>query len=97
MTVLEPERAAAFASAFLEPLRGGAGDELLLTLQSFLRHHGSRLKVAEELGVHRNTVRNRVSQIEVLLGRSLDDPQVGAVSAWIALRVEAGRVTPAGS
>ena len=88
MTVLEPTRAAAFAEAFLAPLADRAEGELIVTLQSFLRHHGSRLKVAEELGVHRNTVRNRVAQMEGLLGRSLDEPHV-RVSAWIALQVRA--------
>jgi purine catabolism regulator len=88
MAVLDQARAASFAESFLEPLQGADGDELLETLQSFLRHHGSRLKVAGELGVHRNTVRNRIGQIEAALGRSLDDPQV-RVSAWIALQVAA--------
>lgn len=89
MAVLDPSRAAAFSAAFLAPLHDGADDDLLVTLRSFLRHHGSRLKVATEMGVHRNTVRNRVAQVESLLGRSLDDPQV-RVSAWIALQIEAG-------
>ncbi len=87
MGVLDGDRAAAFAASYLAPI---AGDEQLVrTLQSFLRHHGSRLKVAEELGVHRNTVRNRVEQIEKALDGSLDDPQT-RVSAWIALQVAAG-------
>jgi purine catabolism regulator len=84
MAALDPARAAAFAESFLEPLR--ARDELTRTLRSFLRHHGSRLKVAEELGVHRNTVRNRIDEIETALGGSLDEPQV-RVSAWIALQL----------
>ncbi|MHB1064126.1 MAG: helix-turn-helix domain-containing protein [Georgenia sp.] len=54
------------------------------TLRSFLRHHGSRAEVASELGIHRNTVRNRLGQIEATTGRSLDDPQV-RVDAWVAL------------
>jgi len=86
MTVLDPARAHSFAESFLAPLREDPSGELMPTLQSFLRHHGSRLKVAEELAIHRNTVRNRLEQIEAALGRSLDDPQV-RVSAWIALQV----------
>jgi purine catabolism regulator len=39
---------------------------------------------ADELAVHRNTVRHRVRRIESLLGVSLDDPQV-RVDAWVAL------------
>jgi sugar diacid utilization regulator len=41
--------------------------------------------VAEDLGVHRNTVRNRLGQVERLVGISLDDPQA-RVNAWIALQ-----------
>lgn len=88
MAVLDPARAGAFAESFLAPLRGRDGDQLIRTLQSFLRHHGSRVKVAQELGVHRNTVRNRIGEIEAVLGGSLDEPQV-RVSAWIALQVSA--------
>jgi purine catabolism regulator len=79
------DRARAYARALLAPLDA---DPLLLdTLRSFLVHHGARGEVAAELGVHRNTVRNRVEQIEALLGGSLDDPQV-RVNAWFALQVE---------
>ncbi|WP_219416933.1 PucR family transcriptional regulator [Pseudonocardia nigra] len=88
MAVLDDDRAAAFATTFVTRL--GGDRELIQTLRSFLRHNGSRLKVSEELGVHRNTVRNRVEQIERALDRSLDDPDV-RVSAWIALQVAAER------
>ena len=94
MGVLDDERAAAFAASYLAPIAEEA--ELVRTLQAFLGHHGSRLKVAEELGVHRNTVRNRLEQIEVALDGSLDDPQV-RVNAWIALQVAAGRAEPRAS
>jgi len=86
MGVLDDERAGAFAASYLAPIAEEA--DLVRTLQAFLGHHGSRLKVAEELGVHRNTVRNRLEQIEVALDGSLDDPQV-RVNAWIALQVAA--------
>lgn len=82
--LLGADRAAAFARSFLAPL---ADDAVLLeTLAAFLRHHGSRGETAAELGVHRNTVRNRVEHLESLLGASLDDPQV-RVDAWVALQV----------
>ncbi|MFD1504994.1 PucR family transcriptional regulator [Georgenia yuyongxinii] len=80
--------AAAFAASFLGPIAGRA--DLLLTLRAFLRHHGSRGKVAAELTVHRNTVRHRLEEIEVALGRSLDDPAT-RVSAWVALQADAAR------
>ena len=71
-----------FAASFL----GGLDPEQVDTLRCFLRHHGSRLKVAEELGLHRNTVRNRLDAIAAALPGPLDDPQIRA-SAWIALQV----------
>ncbi|WP_166908316.1 PucR family transcriptional regulator [Mycobacterium sp. DL440] len=79
--LIDPENAAAFAESWLR----GLDSEQLETLRCFLRHHGSRLKVAEELGLHRNTVRNRLAAIEAVLPGKLDDPQT-RVSAWIALQ-----------
>ncbi|CRZ16735.1 PucR family transcriptional regulator [Mycolicibacterium neworleansense] len=79
--LIDPDKAAAFAESWLH----GLDSEQLETLRCFLRHHGSRLKVAEELGLHRNTVRNRLAAIEAALPGKLDDPQT-RVSAWIALQ-----------
>ena len=88
LSVLDPARAASFAESFLGPLETPElrRHDLVRTLQSFVRRHGSRARVADELGVHRNTVRSRVAQIEELIGASLDDPQTRA-SAWIALQL----------
>ncbi len=79
--LIDPEIATAFAESWL----AGLDSEQVETLRCFLRHHGSRLKVAEELGLHRNTVRNRLAAIESALPGKLDDPQT-RVSAWIALQ-----------
>lgn len=79
--LIDARSAQTFATGFL----GGLDDEQIETLRCFLRHHGSRLKVAEELGLHRNTVRNRLDAIEAVLPGALDDPQT-RVSAWIALQ-----------
>ena len=81
--LLEPARARAFARSYLEPLGGDA--VLLETLAAYLRRHGSVLATADELAVHRNTVRNRIRHIEALLEVSLDDPQA-RVDAWVALQ-----------
>ncbi|WP_280835163.1 PucR family transcriptional regulator [Mycolicibacterium frederiksbergense] len=81
LALIDPQRAAAFAESWLR----GLDSEQRETLRCFLRHHGSRLKVAEELGLHRNTVRNRLDAIEAMLPGRLDDPQT-RVSAWIALQ-----------
>ncbi|WGX99853.1 PucR family transcriptional regulator ligand-binding domain-containing protein [Nocardioides sp. QY071] len=75
-----------YAAAFLAPL----DDEHRTTLAAFLRHHGSRGAVADDLGVHRNTVRNRLAEIERLTGLDLDDP-AARVGAWLALELAAGR------
>ncbi|WP_235654130.1 helix-turn-helix domain-containing protein [Mycolicibacterium houstonense] len=50
-------------------------------------------RVAEELGLHRNTVRNRLAAIEAVLPGRLDDPQT-RVSAWIALQSIPDDLTP---
>lgn len=85
LSLIDADRAEAFAETLLSPLTGELEREHLETLQSFLRHHGSLVKVADELGVHRNTVRNRVAAIEGALRRSLDDPQT-RVDVWLALQ-----------
>lgn len=82
LALLDPDSAAAFSRTLL----GGLDEEQVQLLTAFLRHHGARLQVATELGVHRNTVRNRLAAIEAVLGRSLDDPDTRA-SAWLALQV----------
>jgi hypothetical protein len=45
------------------------------TLASWLRHLGDRRAVAEELHIHPQTVRYRLSQLRELFGDSLDDPE----------------------
>ncbi len=72
------------ARAYASSLLGGLSSDERDTLAAFLRHHGSRGAVADDLGIHRNTVRNRVAAIERQLGASLDDP-AARVAAWIAL------------
>ncbi|MFH5823648.1 PucR family transcriptional regulator ligand-binding domain-containing protein [Georgenia sp. AZ-5] len=88
LALVGDDAAAAFADSFLAPLADRP--DLLTTLRSFLRHHGSRGRVAAELAVHRNTVRHRVAEIEEALGRSLDDP-AARVNAWVALQADAAR------
>lgn len=85
--LIEAGAGAAFAGAFLDRVAvAPSGRAVLLpTLESFVRHHGQRGAVAADLGIHRNTVRNRIREIETALGRSLDDPAV-RVDSWLALR-----------
>jgi purine catabolism regulator len=88
---LLPEATAqAYAAALLAPLRAAdsPGERLLATLQAFLSHNGNRRRTAEDLGIHRNTLIQRLALIEQCLGRSLEEPQLRA-DLWIALRIAA--------
>jgi purine catabolism regulator len=73
----------------LNPLRtfdAAHGAELMTTLESYLNNNGSVAAVAEELTLHRNTVRYRLAQITELTGY---DPAVTTdrVQLWLALAV----------
>lgn len=73
----------------LNPLRAfdaAHGAELMTTLESYLTNNGSVAAVAEQLTLHRNTVRYRLAQITELTGY---DPSVTAdrVQLWLALAV----------
>ena len=78
------------ANESLNPLRSfdaAHGAELLTTLESYLNNNGSVAAVAEELTLHRNTVRYRLAQITELTGY---DPAQTAdrVQLWLALAVQ---------
>lgn len=78
------------ASESLNPLRAfdaAHGAELMSTLESYLGNNGSVAAVAEELTLHRNTVRYRLAQITELTGY---DPAQTAdrVQLWLALAVQ---------
>ncbi len=63
------------ALAPLDDLGAGAREKLVDTLRSWLLHHGRREKVAEELFVHAQTVRYRMTQLRQLYGARLEDPR----------------------
>lgn len=76
---VDPGAAAGYAQAALAPVLAtgtATGAELLATLRTWLEQHGSWDRTAATLGVHRNTVRNRMARVTRLLGRDLDDPDV---------------------
>ncbi|MFD0041651.1 PucR family transcriptional regulator ligand-binding domain-containing protein [Streptomyces anulatus] len=79
--LVPPEQAAAHARALLAPLTAPLAD----TLRSWLSLHGSWDRTAVALGVHRNTVRQRIGRCGELLGTDLDDMDVRA-ELWFALR-----------
>ncbi|AEV83039.1 hypothetical protein ACWT_2020 [Actinoplanes sp. SE50] len=73
----EPGALAALSSrrlAALHDLRPAQREQLLVTLESWLRHWGSRGAVAAELFVHPQTVSYRLNRLRDLLGPDLDDP-----------------------
>ncbi|MFD3874320.1 PucR family transcriptional regulator [Streptomyces sp. NPDC058623] len=75
--------ARAHAAALLAPL----SPVLRGTLRGWLAHHGGWDRTAAALGVHRNTVRQRVARCADLLERDLDDPDT-RMELWFALRRE---------
>ncbi|MFD9676844.1 PucR family transcriptional regulator, partial [Streptomyces sp. NPDC059981] len=81
--LLDPAEARAYAEALLAPLSAAQA----ATLRGWLAHHGSWDRTAAALGVHRNTVRQRIARAAVLLGADLDDPDT-RMELWFALRWE---------
>ncbi|GGU35320.1 PucR family transcriptional regulator [Streptomyces violascens] len=79
--LMNPEEAAAYAHHLLAPL----SDPLRTTLRAWLSLHGSWDRSAVALGVHRNTVRQRIGRAAALLGVDLDDMDV-RTELWLALR-----------
>lgn len=57
------------------------------TLRTVLEHNGQRGPAAAELGIHRNTLRDRIARIARLTGRGIDDPDDRS-ELWLALRLE---------
>lgn len=82
------------SASVLGPLAAGdprLGDEerrtLCETLRTVYAADGQRGLAAQLLGIHRNTLRNRLALIERLTGRSLASPDDRA-ELWFALRIE---------
>ncbi|MFE9371911.1 PucR family transcriptional regulator ligand-binding domain-containing protein [Streptomyces sp. NPDC006711] len=81
--LLDPAEATAYARELLTPLSG----PLRTTLRNWLALHGSWDRTAAALGVHRNTVRQRIARCTALLGADLDDMDV-RTELWLALRLD---------
>ena len=62
------------ARQLLGPLASGSGD-LLKTLTAYLDAESSLAETSAILGVHRNTVADRIARIERILGVDLTDPE----------------------
>ncbi|WP_443033748.1 helix-turn-helix domain-containing protein [Streptomyces sp. CA2R101] len=82
-SLVAPTEAQQHAQALLAPLADSP--PLLSTLHNWLSLHGSWDRTATALGIHRNTVRQRITRIAGLLDTDLDDPDV-RMELWFALR-----------
>ncbi|RCV51933.1 PucR family transcriptional regulator [Marinitenerispora sediminis] len=75
------------ADDLLAPLRDQrAANDLLASLRAFLATAGRWDAAAESLGIHRHTLRYRITRIRELLPGDLDDPDY-RTELWLALRV----------
>ncbi len=82
-----PDRAAALAAAVLGPVLDLSPEDravILQTAHTWLATGGSSSAAADQLHVHRNTVRYRLRRIEELTGRDLARP-VDASEVYVAL------------
>jgi hypothetical protein len=90
----EPAAVAELARRRLTPLAElpqGQREKLEETLLAWLRHWGQRAPIADELGIHAQTVGYRVLQLRELFGEALKDPKA-RFELEIALR--SGRKAP---
>jgi purine catabolism regulator len=84
-SLLDAATTSAWAAGYLgDLLTTPEGPELMDTLRAWLDQHGQVDAAAQQLGIHRHTVRHRLRRAESALGRALDDPGVRA-DLWFAL------------
>ncbi|MFG3117624.1 helix-turn-helix domain-containing protein [Streptomyces sp. NPDC048197] len=81
--LVDPDDAHRHAHTLLAPL--AASPALVTTLHTWLLLHGSWDRTATALGIHRNTVRQRIARTATLLDTDLDDTDV-RMELWFALR-----------
>jgi len=82
----DPDVGAALRRRYLEPLaESGSGAEIVATLRAYLAAGSHVETAAEQLHIHPNTLRYRLSRFEELAGVSLRDPLV-PFEVWWALQ-----------
>lgn len=69
----------------LEDASGEYGDELIRSLEAFIKQNGQWEKAARELYCHRHTLRYRIRRVEQLTGRDLSSAR-DRIEFWLALR-----------
>ena len=79
----------ASAQTWVEALAAYTRADLLSAVTQYLRHRGHWEDASRALGIHRNSLRHRITVAGDLLGIDLDDPDVSA-SLWLALRRNQG-------
>lgn len=85
------------ALELLAPLRqhdSRSGEDTLRCLQAWLGAHGNVSQAAEELGLHRHTLRTRLQTVAAILQADLDAPDTRA-ELWTAIRLLAAGGVPA--
>jgi len=90
LAVADSEIRATFAARLIEPLHTydkRRGAELIRTVSAFLENGCKWQLTAEELNVHVNTLRHRLSRIEELTGRDLNEMEA-RVDFFLALRAD---------
>ena len=85
----EDARAAGWVQALADYPRA----DLLGTVRAYLAARGTWEDAARTLGIHRNSLRHRISVAGSLLGIDFDDPDVAA-HLWLALRREESGTLP---
>ncbi|MCV9993151.1 PucR family transcriptional regulator [Paeniglutamicibacter sp. ZC-3] len=81
------------AAGWVRLLAGYHRADLLATVRAYLAARGTWEDAARALGIHRNSLRHRISVAGNLIGVDLDDPDVAA-HLWLALRREASGTGP---
>lgn len=69
----------------LDALAAYPRTDLVATLVAYLRHRGRIDPAAAELGLHRNSLRHRMTLVRGVLDADVDDPDVAA-AWWLTLR-----------
>jgi purine catabolism regulator len=59
--------------------------DLIAAVAAYLRHHGQWAQASRDLGVHRNTLRYRLSRAREALDIDIDDPDIAA-RLWLLMR-----------
>ncbi len=83
--ITEPGALDSRADRWVTSLAGHTRADLIGTVTSYIRHRGQWEAASRELGIHRNSLRNRIAIVSTMIGADIDDPDVSS-NLWLALR-----------